>query len=427
MKRRSVLLATITMSTAGCIELPANDSTTESPNNDSTTKNTGFDNPTWKYEIPGVGLTVSEGVLYGVESYPHSDRQKEKLREETDISGRVFSLNIENGERKWAHGCTAYGYEKNNSLTIEDAIYYQTNNDVTRWVSAIEFDGTELWAGSEGDPSRFEGTLKHATESAVYVRDDMRGEADIKVIDASEGDVLWSDEGSIYFDTDTKDTSEMVYVKRQEGSDEVVVALGADDGSVQWRYGPVDDYRVHDVSDGVVYATDDGTVIAIADGEERWRVDLSKRSGSLDILDFSSDSVLMKDDSYLYAVDVSKGDIQWKQEMRSPQRFVDLRIYGDRIYVCRYDEQGVSAFGLEEGAELWDTDIGSDVESWKVVGEGTVGSEESLFVQTEKELHQVNSDGEVAQTWTPNEVIHGFAVDEFIIISTDSGIYALEP
>lgn len=413
MKRRSVLLATITMGIAGCME---------SPTNDSTTKNTGFDNPTWKYEIPGDDLTVSEGTLYGFEVYPYNDKQKEELREETDISGRVFSLNLENGERKWAHGSTAYQHEGNSNLTIEDAIYYETNNDVTSWVSAIEFDGTERWAGSEGH-STLEGTLTHVTESTAYVQDP----PDIKVIDAIEGDVLWSDEGRIYSDTAAKDTSEMVYVRRHEGSDEVVVALDADDGSVQWRYGRVDDYRVHDVFDGVVYATNDGTVIAIADGEEQWRVDLSKPSGSLDILEFSSDSVFMKDDIYLYAVDISQGDMQWKQEMRSPWRIGDLRIYGDRIYVGRYGEQGVSAFGLEEGTELWDTDIGSDVESWKVIGEGTIGSEESLLVQTEKELQQVNSDGEVAQTWTPNEVIHGFAVDEFIIISTDSGIYALEP
>ncbi|MFA9504427.1 PQQ-binding-like beta-propeller repeat protein [Natrinema sp. H-ect1] len=422
MKRRSVLLATSTMGIAGCMESPTNDSTTESPNNDSTTENTGFDNPTWRYEIPGDDLTVSEGTLYGFESYPHNDRKKEKLREETDISGRVFSLNLENGERKWAHGSTAYQHEGNSNLTIEDAIYYQTNNDVTSWVSAIEFDGTERWAGSEGH-STLEGSLTHVAEGAAYVQN----VTDIKVIDASEGDLLCSGVGYIYFDTAAKDTFEMVYVRRQEGSDEVVVALDADDGSVQWRYGQVDDYRVHDVFDGVVYATDDGTVIAITDGEERWRVDLSKPSGSLDILEFSSNSVFMKDDTYLYAVDISKRDIQWKQEMRSPRRRGDLRIYGDRIYVGRYGEQEVSAFGLEEGTELWDTDIGSDVESWKVVGEGTVGSEESLFVRTEKELHQVGSDGEVAQTWTPNEVIHGFAVDEFIIISTDSGIYALEP
>lgn len=408
MKRRSVLLATITAGIAGC---------TGSPNNDST-----FNKSAWKYEIPGDDLTVSKGKLYGSEKYPHDDKRKEKLREETDISGRVFSLDLENGERNWTHGSVAYMHEEINNIIIEDAIYHQTINDVTSWVSAVEFDGTERWTGSEGH-STLGGTLKNVTKNAVYIQES----SNIKMIDPIEGDVLRSDVGGIYFDTAAKDTPKTVYVWRQENSDEVLVALDTDDRSAQWRYRPVDNYSEYDVFAGVVYATDNGSVIAIADGEERWQVKLSKTSNSLKVLGATSNSAFVKDASHLYSLDVSKGTVHWKQEMRSPRRRGDLRISGDRIYVARDGEQEVSAFDLEEGAELWETDIGSEVKSWGIVNKGILGSEESLLVQTEKELYKVNTDGEVAQTWTPGEVIHDFVVDEFIIISTDSGIHALEP
>ena len=119
---------------------------------------------------------------------------------------------------------------------------------------------------------------------------------------------------------------------------------------------------------------------------------------------------------------------------RSPNRLYegDLRIYENRIYSGKRGEQKISAFKLDDGTELWSTDVGSEIESWEIVSEEQFGSEELVFVQTSQELQRVNPDGEITRMWTPrenpsqNEQIYDFVVDENVIVSTYSGTYALE-
>lgn len=438
MKRRSFLLVAATAGIAGCADSLNNeeiDPDSDSDSDEDLGKN-GFAEYEWKYRIPGEELTVSEGTLYGFEEYPTDSQQKQKLREESDIAGRVFSLNLQNGNRQWACGSAVYGHEGNRNLTIRDAIYYETVNDVNVWMSSIELDGTKRWTGREGHDT-FGGKLKHVSKDAVYVTDYDRN---LKAIDTASGELLWHHPvENIHFDTAAGSSSKTAYINKSETSDTSIAALDMDEGSIQWLYEHEENYIIDIVSDGVVYATNNGSLAAISDGEERWQVKPSPSSDSLEVHGIASELVLVKDDSHLYALNDADGKKQWEREMthhrRSPNRLYegDLRIHENRIYSGKRREQEISVFKLDDGTKLWSTDIGSEIESWEIVSEEQFSPEESVFVQTSRALHRVNLDGEVTQTWSPRkdqaqgEQIHDFVVDEYVIISTDSGIYALEP
>ena len=407
---------------------PGSDSNPDSDSDEDLGKN-GFTEYEWKYRIPGDELTVSEGTLYGFEEYPTDSQREQKLREESDISDRVFSLNLQNGNRQWARGGAIYGHEGNRNLTIRDAIYYETVNDVNVWVSSIEFDGTKRWAGREGHDT-FGGKLERVSKDTVYVTD---YERNLKAIDTVSGELSWHyPVGNVHFDTAAGSSPKTAYINKGESGDTSIAALDTDRGSIQWLYEREENYVIDAVSDGVVYATNNGSLAAILDGEERWQVKPSPSSNTLEVHGIASGLVLMKDDSHLYALDAANGEKQWKREMtrdrRSPNPMYegDLRIHENRIYSGKRSGQEISVFKLDDGTEIWSTDI-SRIESWEVVNRKQFGPEESVFVQTPRKLHRLGFDGEIVQTWSPGEPIHDFVVDEYVIISTDSGIYALEP
>ena len=421
MKRRSLLTVAATAGLAGCTA-PSN---TRGPVPDSNTDHkSAFDDYKWRHRISGGYLNVSDGMLYGDKIGPEDEN--DQFTGETG-SGDLFSLDLQNSNLRWTQGFSG----SLSNIVVKDAVYYETADDAANsWVSAIEFDGTRRWRG----PGHVtpEGRLEHVTENAVYVSDE-----GLKALDPNTGDLLWKFAGiGSIFDTDAGTTAETASVYGVTDSDITALNVGEGEGKVQWRYESNNDYTSFDVSDGVVYAANNEAVVAIADGEERWRVELSPSSSSLRVHGVASDLVLAKDDSYLYAV--ADGQKQWEREMtrhrRSPNRLYegDLRIYENRIYSGKRGEQKISAFKLDDGTELWSTDVGSEIESWEIVSKEQFGSEESVFVQTSQELQRVNPDGEITRMWTPrenpsqNEQIYDFVVDENVIVSTYSGTYALE-
>jgi len=445
MKRRSFLTVTATASIAGCTD--SSNTESQNPNSDKSESADGsdpdndhrkspdaFDEYEWWNRISGYNLTVSEGMLYGT---AHRDEEDDEFYGETGY-GNIFSLNLQNGELRWTqrfHGSLQ-------ALVVKDAVYCEVANDAgNTWILAIEFDGTERWIGGEGHDI-LGGSLEHVTQNAVYVSDDRH----LKAIDPIAGDLLWKFPGIgwVHFDTTAGATPKTASVYGIIDGD--IAALDLDERSVQWRYEHEGDYSSFDVSDGIVYTTNNESVAAIADGQERWQTKLSSSAAagadgqedwqerertSLRIYGVASDLVLVKDDSHLYAVDVTDGKKQWEQEMtrhlRSANRLYEgeLRIHDNRIYSGKHGEQEISVFKLDDGTELWSTDIGGEVWSWEIVSEDPFGSGDSVFVETRRKVHRVNRDGEVTHTWNPG-VVSDFVVDESMIISADSGTYALE-
>lgn len=440
MNRRSFLAVAVTAGIAGCTDSsntgdqdPNSDKSgsTDDPDPNPDTGNrknpSAFDEYEWWNRISGDNLTVSEGMLYGT---AYEDEEDDEFHGETG-SGSIFSLNLQNGELRWTQKLTSPQH-----IVVKDAIYCVTSNDAGNyWVSAIEFDGTERWMGDEGHDI-LGGRLEHITQNAVYVSDDRR----LKAIDPITGDLLWSlqeadiintfESANVHFDT-AGSSPETAYVEKSENGSRSIAALDPNKGSVQWEYEHGENYTIGAVADSVVYAANNESVAAIANGEDRWQVKLASSSSSLRIHGIASDLVLVKGDSHLHALDVADGKKRWEQEMtrdlRSATRLSEgeLRIHDNRIYSGKHGEQEISVFKVDDGTELWSTDIGGEIRSWEIVSEDPFGPDDSVFVETRRKVHRVNRDGEITHTWNPGGV-SDFVVDEHMIISGDSGIYALE-
>ncbi|MFB1064539.1 PQQ-binding-like beta-propeller repeat protein [Natrinema sp. H-ect4] len=414
MKRRHFFATVTTAGLAGCFGGSNSEPTDQSTTGSITElKNSEY---VWKHKIPGNSLVVSHGRVLGDEKVPRTDQHG------LDISGGVFSLNVQSGNHQWTYGSSHESMSGYGTPIVKDAIYVNKGNDVTSWPFAIEFDGTERWSGSESSSGPLSGGISHVIDGIAYLED----RTDVRAIDAATGEQSWTARGSsVELDTAVSDTHETVYI----GGDELV-ARNPDDGSVQWRYEHSgDESDVEVVSDGVVYATvDREAVIAVADGELLWRVDALSGVYRLKVV---AGSVLIGNRTRIYAFDATTGDQRWTKKMGG-------RVHAntDRVYVSRKGNIGersyVSAFAFSDGAKIWTTEVGNKDKfqslSMNVIEEGKKSDGGPLFVQIGREkLHRINSVGEITQTWTAEEMLHDFVIDEFLIISTDSGIYALKP
>lgn len=389
MKRRALLTAigASVVGVAGCL--------------DETADSDGRDGYVWKHDTPGRGMTVSNGHVFGREKFSTSDPT------ETEVAGGIFALDGETGDHRWTYGSIHPGYESYTTLRVEDAVYGSKMDDTgASWTSVVEFDGTER-------ASEIDGELEAVVDGVAYLMD---GQFDsvIRAVDTAMGDESWTHPGtSVRFDAAERGTPETAYVAGDE-----LVALDRDDGRVQWRYEhDADRSRVEAVSDGVAYLSlDRGTVAAVADGEEQWR---TEPVSSPTVHEITSDLVLVRTDSSAYAFDSTTGENRWSVEADA------VRVHSDSVYV---GEAGtLSALEVADGSEVWTVDIGVEtVESMAVADDDPAVSEPSLFAQTPSELHTVTLDGELRRTRTPSENLHGFVVDRYVIVASDSGIYALE-
>jgi len=420
MNRRALLAAATTAGIAGCVGTPKSNTNTPVKNPESGNVNAAskidLSEYTWKHEIPGEDMVVSEGRVFGQEVNSRSIQNES----EWEISGGVFSLNARTGDHQWTYGSSHAGMSGFRTPIVTDAVYVNKVNDVATWPIAIEFNGTERWAGSES-PSEtedvFSGQLLDATYGVAYL-------SGINAVDAA-GDVLWSYPGtSVQFDSTAGERPETAYSAGEE-----VVALDTADGSVRWRYEHEPERSVvHAVSDGVAYVTADReSIIAVVDGNALWRQDSLSRMA---VLGFESDTLLVSDASQVYAFDGRTGEKQWARKMEG-----DIQIHNNRVYAAKTGSIGqpstVSAFALDDGAEIWRIEVGDAEEyehlSMEISGNDRGVAEQSLFVQIEnRKLHRINSEGEVTHTLTPENALHDVAVDDHILISTDSGIYALD-
>lgn len=410
MKRRTLLATVPTASIAGCLGTPTKTSNADSP------AKIDLNEYTWKHEIPGANMTISEGRVFGQEVRPNSTQEESEL----DISGGVFSLDVESGDHQWTYGSSVEGMSGFQTPIVTDAVYVNKVNDVATWSIAIEFDGTERWAGSEHSSETedvFNGAILDATYGIAYL-------SGINAVN-STGDVLWSYPGtSIQFDTSSPEHPETAYSAGNE-----VVALNTADGSEEWRYEHGSGRSVvHAVSDDIAYVTvDRESIAAVADGKAIWRQD---SPSGMTILGLESGALLARDGSQVYAFDALSGEKQWDQEIAG-----NIYIMNDRIYAAKTGFAGksstVSAFRLDDGTEDWSIGVGDKDQyehlSLEVIGEKRPKEKHSLFTQIGKrKLHRINSRGEITQTVEPKEELHDFTIDEYLLISTDSGIYAFD-
>ncbi|WP_171052307.1 PQQ-binding-like beta-propeller repeat protein [Haloterrigena sp. H1] len=304
---------------------------------------------------------------------------------------------------------------------MTDAVYVtKSSDDASSWTSAVEFNGTERWSG-------IDGSLTYITDNTAYLIEGYsRGDPIVRAIDTSDGSEIWNAPGSsIEPETAATNTPDTVYVAGDQ-----LVALDTAEGSVRWRYEHGDaESDIHVVSNGTAYVTlDREVVVAASGGEELWRVE----SLSWPNIHAPTDSaVLVTDQNHTRALDAVTGEQQWVQPLGGVQVFNN----SDRVYVSKNGTFGnqstVSALAVDDGSEIWSIEVGTEVPRVKVdldiIGEENTTNEHSIFIQVdERKLKKVDSDGDVVQTWVSEEEIYDFLVDDFLIVSTDSGIHALD-
>lgn len=416
MNRRTLLAAVsaATAGVAGCIGVLDSDGH-RNPDNRSDDGDLEYE---WRHDIPGRGLTVAQGKVFGSEVF--------KSKDDPEADGGIFALDVETGNHQWTYGDSHPIYSGYKAPIVTDAVYTAKGDDTgTYGTIAIDFDGTGRWSAG--------GELITIADDIAYLLTD---NSQALAVDTADGSTIWKTDfpegaGGIVVDEPESDSHEMAYVTKSGygifhedgGHSEFpteLFALDVNDGSVQWRYGNQEVQNVGEllfVSDGVVYLTDGEepeSIVAVAGGELLWSTDQFTEP---DIFAASSEVVFIKDQSTIYALDAATGDKQWTQDAQNQ------RVHEDRVYAVT--GKRVSAFEIDEGTELWTTEIGGLIQSIEVVGEG---DDHSIFVHTSGTgLYRVNSDGDVIWTWDVEKSIEEFAAGQVVVATTDTHVYGVKP
>lgn len=420
MERRALLTAvgTITAGVAGCLEsTTVNTDTTSDANS-----NANSDEDGWAYNIEAGNLTVSDGRVFAEEvTGGYKNEQKH--------NGGIFALDVKTGEFQWSYG-SSHDLSHLSYTTAESGIYTEYSTDeanAPNSIAALGLDSHVRW-------KNVDGWFSDAIAETVFISvpgpsyRESSNDLNLRALDVTTGEELWTSEqgGSVEFDKTASTFPETIYVNRGK-----LAAIDTNDGSVKWIYGTEENsFRDHTVSNGVVYSEKNWNeaVVAVSEGEEIWSVE----SLSPSIEAIISDHVLISDlspesQNPIYAFDAETGEEQWVvEDIGSGEYRTFVSLYEDIMYVGAGSQ--ISAFTVTDGTELWSKSIGDggSIETLDVVTENE-GSNHMLYIVVDDlSLHKVHPDGTVSSSWTVDEPINDFVVDESIIVATESSIYTLD-
>ncbi len=425
MNRRSLLATAGTAAAclAGCFESTdpekegtaeqgALNASNETENSTTSTSNTEY---AWHHETPGSHLTVAQGLVFGQEQ-PRDVNNPE-------AAGGIFALDAATGSHEWTYGSSGplSGYR---TPIVKDAVYVTKAGDAGNYsASAIEFDGTERWAGLDAYP-------KQIVDGVAYAHILGTEFLGLGAIDTTNGEVLWTSEyddehiGYVRFDTAVEQRPETVYVSERK-----LGAVSTHDGGVRWQYNHGDGGTdLHTVSDGVAYFTANfESVGAVIEGEALWSVDSLDRP---QILSITADSVVVEerhgtDHAKICVFDATTGERRWSREKRTRGPGTSL-VLDNRVYLAG---DQLRAFDIQTGAPLADAglDTAAPVRLLDVAEETEWNTGPLVLVQVgESTLRGVTLEGDTVWAWIADGAIETAIVDDFVIASTETGLYALE-
>lgn len=381
--------------------------------------------PKWRHDTGDeeVGsITVAEGVVYVI---------TEQLGV---LTGIIYALDSASGDLLWRSRESMDGLSS--TLIIVDGVIYVSAND--GGVYALDaFDGEILWRLRTSRrvwlPVLVDGVLYAAADEgdvyAVDVASALQANSDHRAQTVAAPELLWRyDSGSELYEAPLV-AGGVVYAGTSEGG---VLALGAGDGALLWRYDQTEKalYAWAVVSEGIVYDTTwNGFVVALdaSNGEILWRNKVGERVHSQPAV---SDGILYlslqdhNSDDQIYALDATSGDRLWQFELGGHLEESSWEIAGDTLYVGTPDGH-MNALNAASGAIRWRHATDAELFNVPVVAGDAVyfGASDDVFYALDA------ASGDLLWRMESGNILgaHPTVVEGVVYLGTQAGyLYALD-
>jgi outer membrane protein assembly factor BamB len=272
------------------------------------------------------GLSLNGGQLWrtalgsAARSTPAADNTAAYV---VTVNGVLFAVDLRSGRIKWkkpVEGPLLFGSEP---IAADGRIYVATSYGM---LQAFSQDGAEVWRRNleEGIFSSIVGE-----GGVLYVGTDR---SMIYAINAKDGSVRWTfGTDSRIFTSSPRVYRGVLFVGCYSGT---FYAINARSGWLKWKFKAKKAILSSAAcyGDSVFFGSEDGTVYAlnIAGGEKIW--EFSTRGSIVTGPDVSGDSVLVPSGSTVFSIDVSSGDLNWKEGLASGIN-TPVTVAGNAAYV----------------------------------------------------------------------------------------------